>query len=104
MWSRPPPDPVPVGDEPAVRPRPENEAAPARPSRMLPVVQCLAEGAWLAVVAGAIQALFGEPPIIGPVEALPASLAPAAQARMPVPATSNQAPILPAGHQPSGGF
>jgi hypothetical protein len=35
---------------------------------MLPVVQCLAEGGLLAVVAAAIQALFGEVPIIGPFE------------------------------------
>jgi len=35
---------------------------------MLPVVQCLAEGGLLAVAAAAIQALFGEPPIIGPLE------------------------------------
>jgi hypothetical protein len=35
---------------------------------MLPVVQCLAEGGLLAVVAAAVQALFGEVPIIGPFE------------------------------------
>jgi hypothetical protein len=70
MWSHSPPDPVPLGDEPAPRlqPEPRAETGPARPSRLLPVVQCLAEGGWLAVVAAAIQALFGEPPIIGPLE------------------------------------
>jgi hypothetical protein len=35
---------------------------------MLPVVQCMAEGGWLAVLAAALQAAFGEPPIIGPLE------------------------------------
>jgi hypothetical protein len=35
---------------------------------MLPAVQCLAEGAWLAVLAAAVQAILGEPPIIGPLE------------------------------------
>jgi hypothetical protein len=69
MWSHSPPDPVPLGDEPAPRVRPDDaEPAPARPSRLLPLVQCLAEGGWLAVVAAAVQALFGEPPIIGPLE------------------------------------
>jgi hypothetical protein len=70
MWSHSPPDPVPIGDEPAPRVRPEapTPGADARPSRLLPVVQCLAEGGWLAVVAAAIQAMFGEPPIMGPLE------------------------------------
>ena len=66
MWSHLPPEPVPIGEEPerkpAVAPR------PARPSRLLPVAQCLAEGGWLAVIAAAVQALFGEVPIIGPFE------------------------------------
>ncbi len=35
---------------------------------MLPLVQCLAEGGLLAVVAAALQALFGEVPVIGPFE------------------------------------
>ncbi len=68
MWSHSPPDPVALGDEPQRPPTAENAEAPAHPSRMLPVVQCLAEGGLLAVVAAAIQALFGEPPIIGPLE------------------------------------
>ena len=67
MWSHSPPDPVPLGDEPQRPPRVEAPAE-ARPSRLLPVVQCLAEGGLLAVVAAALQALFGEPPIIGPLE------------------------------------
>ncbi len=66
MWSHLPPEPVPLGDEaeqkPAVAP------GPARPSRLLPVAQCLAEGGLLAVVAAALQALAGEVPIIGPFE------------------------------------
>ena len=66
MWSHFPPEPVPLGDEaeqkPAVAP------GPARPSRLLPVAQCLAEGGLLAVVAAALQALAGEVPIIGPFE------------------------------------
>lgn len=67
MWSHSPPDPVPLGDEPQPPPRAEGPTA-ARSSRLLPVVQCLAEGGLLAVVAAALQALFGEPPIIGPLE------------------------------------
>ena len=64
MW-RHVPDPVAVGDEPTARPRAEAEA---QPSRLLPVVQCLAEGGLLAVIAAALQAVFGEVPIIGPIE------------------------------------
>ena len=63
MWL--PIDPVAVGDEPEPRPTAET---PARPSRLLPIVQCLAEGGLLAVIAAAIQAVFGEVPIIGPIE------------------------------------
>ncbi len=68
MWSHSPPDPVPIGDEPQRPPAAEKAARNERPSVLLPVVQCLAEGGLLAVVAAAIQALFGEPPIIGPLE------------------------------------
>jgi len=35
---------------------------------LLPAVQVLAEGSWLAVVYAALQALAGQPPWIGPVE------------------------------------
>jgi hypothetical protein len=66
MWSNFPPEPVPI-DAGAER-RPAASPDPPRPSRMLPVVQCLAEGGLLAVVAAALQALFGEVPIIGPLE------------------------------------
>jgi uncharacterized protein YfiM (DUF2279 family) len=66
MWSHLPPEPIPLGDEPERKPA--VAPGPARPSRLLPVVQCLAEGGLLAVVAAAIQALFGEVPIIGPFE------------------------------------
>ena len=66
MWSRSPPEPIPVetGMEslPSTRPRVD------RPSRLLPVTQCLAEGGLLAVIAAAIQAVFGEIPILGPIE------------------------------------
>ena len=54
MWSHFPPEPVPLGDEPDGRPAPAPR--PARPSRLLPVTQCLAEGGLLAVVAAAVQA------------------------------------------------
>jgi hypothetical protein len=63
MWL--PVDPVAVGDEPEAKP---TATTPARPSRLLPVVQCLAEGGLLAVVAAAVQALFAEVPILGPFE------------------------------------
>jgi hypothetical protein len=66
MWSNYPPEPVPVGVEPDERPAPP--PSPPRPSRLLPVAQCVAEGGLLAVVAAAVQALFGEVPIIGPLE------------------------------------
>lgn len=66
MWSHLPPEPVPLGDEPERKPA--AAPGPARPSRLLPAVQCLAEGGLLAVVAAAVQALFGEVPIIGPFE------------------------------------
>ena len=60
MWSHFPPEPVPIDDGP------ERPSAPPRsrraPSRLLPVVQCLAEGGLLAVIAAAVQALFGEVP------------------------------------------
>ena len=48
--------------------RPSAPPKPPRPSRLLPVVQCLAEGGLLAVIAAAVQALFGEVPTIGPFE------------------------------------
>ena len=54
MWSHFPPEPVPLGDEPDGKPAPARR--PARPSRLLPVTQCLAEGGLLAVVAAAVQA------------------------------------------------
>ncbi|MEK6191390.1 MAG: DUF4129 domain-containing protein [Chloroflexota bacterium] len=66
MWSNYPPEPVPIGVEPDGRPAPP--PSPPRPSRLLPVAQCVAEGGLLAVVAAALQALFGEVPIIGPLE------------------------------------
>lgn len=66
MWSNFPPEPDPIDAEPERRPA--APPGPPRPSRMLPVVQCLAEGGLLAVVAAALQALFGEVPIIGPFE------------------------------------
>jgi len=66
MWSNYPPEPVPVGVEPDARPAPPT--GPPRPSRLLPVAQCVAEGGLLAVVAAALQAMFGEVPIIGPFE------------------------------------
>jgi len=66
MWSNFPPEPVPVDAGPDRRPA--APPGPVRPSRMLPVAQCLAEGGLLAVVAAALQALFGEVPIIGPLE------------------------------------
>ena len=69
MWSNFPPEPIPIGAgddrRPEVAPRP---AGPPRGSRLLPIVQCLAEGGLLAVVAAAVQAVFGELPIIGPLE------------------------------------
>jgi hypothetical protein len=69
MWSNFPPEPIAIDAGPDRRPEdPTRPAKPPRPSRMLPVVQCLAEGGLLAVVAAAVQALFGEPPIIGPLE------------------------------------
>jgi hypothetical protein len=64
MWQHIP-DPVAVGDEPAPKAVAPTEA---QPSKLLPVVQCLAEGGLLAVVAAAVQALFGEVPIMGPFE------------------------------------
>lgn len=66
MWSNYPPEPVPVDVEPDARPAPPT--GPPRPSRLLPVAQCVAEGGLLAVVAAALQAMFGEVPIIGPLE------------------------------------
>ena len=66
MWSNFPPEPVPIDAEP--QRRPAAPPGPPRPSRMLPLAQCLAEGGLLAVVAAALQALFGEVPIIGPFE------------------------------------
>jgi hypothetical protein len=63
MWL--PVEPVAVGDEPERKPTAET---PVRPSRLLPIVQCLAEGGLLAVIAAAVQAVFGEVPIIGPFE------------------------------------
>ncbi len=65
MWSHFPPEPVPIDDGPE---RPSAPPKPPRPSRLLPVVQCLAEGGLLAVIAAAVQALFGEVPTIGPFE------------------------------------
>jgi hypothetical protein len=38
------------------------------PSRILPLLQTLAEGGWIAVVYAAAQALFDHPPHIGPIE------------------------------------
>jgi hypothetical protein len=38
------------------------------PSRILPVLQSLAEGGWVAVVYAAAQALSDQPPHIGPIE------------------------------------
>jgi len=66
MWSNYPPEPVPIEAEPDRRPPATPRAT--RPSRMLPVVQCLAEGGLLAVVAATVQAVFGEVPIMGPFE------------------------------------
>src|SRR5688572_21481263 len=66
MWSNFPPEPVPIDAEPERGPA--APPGPPRPSRMLPVVQCLAEGGLLAVMAAALQVLFGEVPIIGPFE------------------------------------
>lgn len=66
MWSHLPPEPVPLGEEPERKPA--AAPRPTRPSRLLPLAQCLAEGGWLAVVAAAVQATFGEVPIIGPFE------------------------------------
>ena len=37
-------------------------------SRLLPVLQALAEGAWLAVAYAALQAVTGQLPIVGPLE------------------------------------
>jgi hypothetical protein len=38
------------------------------PSRILPVLQALAEGGWIAVVYAAAQAVSDQPPHIGPIE------------------------------------
>ena len=65
MWSHFPPEPTPIDDGPERRSAPPK---PPGPSRLLPVVQCLAEGGLLAVFAAAVQALFGEVPTIGPFE------------------------------------
>lgn len=65
MWSQFPSEPIPIDDGPE---RPSAPPKPQRPSRLLPVVQCLAEGGLLAVIAAAVQALFGEVPTIGPFE------------------------------------
>jgi len=38
------------------------------PSRILPLLQTLAEGGWIAVVYAAVQAVSDQPPHIGPIE------------------------------------